>query len=481
MLDPTPESKRTRTAVRFFTYGVMTISTIVISAIALLFALGYRFDNESLTLEQGGLVQFISSPNDATVLIDDERQSFRTPGKKAIDAGEHEIVMRLDGYRDWRKTVQVEPGQIRWLNYARFIPQRITTTEVRELEGLHMSLTSPNRRYIALQPASDKPTIIMADIRDEDNVKFSEIVIPEEVYSSPENHPHTFELVEWNLNGRYLLVRHTAGGIEEFIRVDRQNPTQAINLSTSFGPIKRAQFAGNNGNVVFAEINNELRRLAVDGSESELLVSGVTYFVVYRGDTIGFIADRNDQREVGILKDDRETLVQEYPAETPLKIALSHYFNRDYIAIAHENKVELIRDPADAPGAVNKALVTYEIDQPSIDWLYFSNNGRFLVAQHQSSFTTYDLELNETYERTFNTNSQVTRPFRWLDDYYLWIDLDDNLRIVEFDGANERAITSVATGYVTTLSNNAEVIFSIGRNGASDKLVLQRSVIVLNR
>lgn len=482
MIHTDTDSRRSRIAIRFFTYGVMTISTIVISTICVLFALGYRFDNESRTVEQGGLLQFVSTPANATVEINGKRQSARTPSKANIFPGRHDITMKLAGYRDWNKTVEVEAGQIHWLNYARFVPQEITTTSVKEFDTLHASQVSPNKRYIVLQPAANEPRLIIANIRNEDNVLFDEFSIPESAYTRIEGEVSNFELIEWNLDGRYLLVRHTTGEAEEFIRFDRQNPEQAINLSSKFGPITKAQFAGNNGNVIFALVEGQLRRVTVSGdSEAEVLADGVSFFVVYRGDTIGFIADKDERREVGIIKNGRETIVQDYPAQTPLTIALSNYFNNDYMAIATENKVDIIREPADAQTAVAKMTASFVIEQPTVQWLYFSNHGRFLVAQHQGAFTTYDLELNKKHQREFSTSQEVMRPFRWIDDYYLWIDLDNSLRIVEFDGANERVITSVERGYSVTLSGNGEILFSIGRNSETKSYLLQQSPMVIAR
>lgn len=473
------ESPRTRLAIRFFTYGVMTISTIAISAICLLFALGYRFDNNSLSVTQGGLIQLVSTPTNAQILLNGKTQDFRTPNKTTVMAGTYDVTMKLDGYRDWNKTVRIEAGQILWLNYTRFVPNDITTSNIREFDTLHASLASPNRRFIVMQPSVSDPRLVVADIRNEDQVVFAETTLPVSSYTQREGQEHTFEMMEWNLDGRYLLIRHTVGDVSEFIRFDRQNPSEAINLSARFGAISRAQFAGNNGNVLYAIVGNELQQINVSGDDRESLATGVTFFVVYRGDTIGYIADKQNKKEVGIIKDGRETAVSEAPAGTELSIAISHYFNHDYLAVANGQNVTIIKDPADAAITVDKVNEDFKIDQPKAEWLYFSNNGRFLVSQHQGSFTTYDLELKDTYKRQFATSQQVMRPFKWLDDYNLWVDLDNTLRIVEFDGTNERVITSVERGHSVTLSDNADVLFSIGKNNASNKHSLQSSPLTI--
>lgn len=474
-------SKRAKLALRFFTYGVMTVATIVISAVAILLALGYRFDNTSLTFEQGGLIQFRSTPQNAFISVDDKQLGFRTPGKLTVAAGKHDVAVRLDGYRDWRKTIDIEAGQLLWLNYVRLVPNDITTEAVRGFSGLDGALISPNRRYAVMLPKAGEPRLVYADIRNEQEPAFREAAIPAQAYTAPVGGaPQTFELIEWQLDGRYLLVRHTTGDINEVIRLDRERPEEAINISAKYGPISRVQFLGNNANAVVALVGAELRRLDVTGSESRLLAAGITSFELYRDDLIGFIAERDGARLAGVYKNDRETILKEVPVdETPMRVDVSNYYNDDYLAISQGKTVTIVRNPSEASVSRPRTDIVFTIEQPAVEWLYFSNNGRMLVAQYQGSFTTYDLELTEAYRRTFDTNAPVTRPFKWFDDYNLYVDLGGNLRIVEFDGANERSLTSVAEGYPVSISENGEAMFSFGRNTSNGETVLQRSNLIV--
>ena len=57
-------------------------------------------------------VQITGAPDGATILIDD-RDWGRTPRPDAIrlDPGSHRVIIRLDGYRDFRSSVHVAAGQ----------------------------------------------------------------------------------------------------------------------------------------------------------------------------------------------------------------------------------------------------------------------------------------------------------------------------------------------------------------------------------
>src|SRR5215213_3733994 len=91
-------TKRAQLALRFFTYGVMTLATVIITAVCVLIAMGYRFDRQNFTFEQGGLVQFKSTPEGATVRVSGQRQTVKTPNKANLAAGKYTIQMDLKGY-----------------------------------------------------------------------------------------------------------------------------------------------------------------------------------------------------------------------------------------------------------------------------------------------------------------------------------------------------------------------------------------------
>lgn len=90
-----------------------------------LMVLGYSFNVRDNRLEQGGLLQFASIPNNAYVAVDETTLSSRTPNKLTIDANTHAVTMTREGYHTWQKTVEVKPGTISWLSYTRLIPTEL--------------------------------------------------------------------------------------------------------------------------------------------------------------------------------------------------------------------------------------------------------------------------------------------------------------------------------------------------------------------
>lgn len=479
------KSKRAQLALRFFTYGVMTLATVILTTLAIFYAMGFRFNQDTKQFDQGGLIQFRSTPEGATISIDGKQQSIRTPNRANLPATTHDVAMHLTGYREWKRTVSLAPGQLLWLNYTRLIPESITTTPLRTFSDIHKVMTSPDHRWMLIQQKNDVPAFTLADVSDEKSPVYTDFTLPETAIHKLDGKYGQFTITEWDLGSRFVLMHHQNGTLNEWIRFERGKPQEAVNVSQLFGlDIGDAHFAGSNPNLILAKTNDVLRRLDMgNNSASAALVNGIVTFSVY-GDDVAFVGHRqgapNEKQEVvGLYHDSKEVVVQSYPTNTPLKIAYSKYDNHGYLAI-HKNDgvVQVLRDPG-ASLKDTTEFVSIAVSQP-LQWLMFSNNGRMIVGGTDTIMTTYDLELNQTMQANlgFMGGAPLGKPL-WLDDYSLWNDTGGRLRIFEFDGQNDREVTTVSPGYGVNLSQSGKTLFSVGKNAITNTYFLQASKLVL--
>jgi hypothetical protein len=242
-------------------------------------------------------------------------------------------------------------------------------------------------------------------------------------------------------------------------------------------------FAGGNQSVVFAQNEGVLRRLDIDSSSaSAALVAGLKDFTVYGEDRIAFVADRQIvvdgkaglRRAVGTYENSKEVLVRNYPIESKVQVALTEYYRHQYLAVSSgDNHVDVFRDPAEK-GAETPVYAKFDLAK-NAEWLNFSSNGRMAVAGSGNTWTTYDLELAQAYQNMLD-GVDVTKPLKWLDDYYLWTTAGGTVRIVEFDGLNRRDITSATDGYPISLSQNGKSMFSFSTSAKG--AILQESRLV---
>ena len=460
------QSPRKRKLILFFTYGVMTAAVAVISAVCVLLVLGYRFDFNDRTVEQGGLLQFRSVPEGAKISLNGQELSFVTPGKRNVDVGTHEVRMYREGYRDWAKTVTVKAGELRWLNYARLIPKDVTTRTVREFPTLADEKPSPDRKWIALLPAANKPELFIADIRT-DKVAFTSLVLPAGAYTTVEGQAHAFSIAEWDFGSRYLLLKHVTGDKTEFIKIDRTNAAASQNLTTLFSvPLSDVHFSGTSGNVFYGLETSNVRKLdSGAGTISQPLIKDVTRFMLYRTDTVGFTTHTGATIGAGIYVDSKAYIVRTYDDTTPVLAEVTAYFSKNYLAVSRGTSVELIKDPELSKGST---AGTPKLNLPAgVQWLKFGASGRFMIAGNGSQYALLDIETGEKFTVNLpGTPADITKPLQWLDDYSLVSSADKDLRITEFDGGNQQVIIDVEPGYAATLNDDGKFLYSIARTQA---------------
>ncbi len=480
-------SKRAKLALRFFSYGVMTLATVLLTTLAIFYAMGYRFNKDTFTFEQGGLVQFRTTPEGAKVTIDGKQQNFTTPGRANLPSGPHAIAMQATGFRSWSKGIDLDPGQLLWVNYVRLVPNSITTLPLRSFTQLQAMLSSPDKRWLLLQEVATQPNFTLADAGNEHSLVFTTLALPDAQLSKPIG---TLVATEWDLSSRYILVHHTGQNIDEWLRVDRSAPANTINVSKLFGlPITSAHFSGSNPDVLYGVSNGVLRRYDITAKTTSAgLVNGVTYFTIYGNDVVTYVANQqavvgnpaSAQQVVGIVRNDKNAVVQTAPVNVAVNVAYGEYDNHAYLAVRKGNeKIQVLRDPSVAAAKDTTVFATVDVTSP-LDQMLFSNNSRMLLARSGKLLTTYDLEVAKTYSQPLNY-LDVTGPrnLQWLDDYYLWSDTNSRLRWVEFDGQNDRELTSVAPGFSVTLSQTGKTVFSIGKNAITGDYFLQSTDLTI--
>lgn len=456
-------SPRRRKLILFFTYGVMTTAVVAISAVCLLLVLGYRFDLTDRTVEQGGLLQFRSLPAGAKINLNGQELSFVTPGKRNVDVGTHEVRMQREGYREWAKTVTVKAGELRWLNYARLIPKDLTTRTVYELPALADEKPSPDRKWVALLPAADKPELTIVDIRPEKPVATA-FVLPAGSYTTVEGQPHQFSLVEWDFGSRFLLLKHMVGDKTEFLRIDRTNPAVTQNLTALFGvALSDVHFSGTSGNIFYGLEGSNVRKLdSGAGTISQPLIKDVTRFTLYKTDTIAFTTHTGRTIGAGLYVNEKAYIVRTYDDTVPVLAEVSSYFSKNYLAVSRGTRVEIIKDPELSKG---NSAATPKVTLPAgIQWLRFNASGRFAAAGNGTQYALYDIETAEKFTVNLpGTATDTTKPLQWLDDYSLVSSADNDLRITEFDGGNQQVIIDAAPGFEVTLDDDGEQLYSVAR------------------
>ena len=465
--------RRKQVAMRFFTYGAMAVATIIGVVICIGWAMGYRFDLQN-GLSQVALLQFNTFPTGASVDVNDERLTARTPTRSNVKTGETTVRMSRSGYRDWRKTVAALPSTVRWLDYVRLVPQNVRTESVHTFASVDGMLQSSDRRWALVLADNKSGAMTLINLSNPEELKYEDVKLDGEQVSS--DGEQEYELLEWDNASRYILIEHHYGdGKVEHLEYDRQDK-ETRNLTRDFSmDLAQPHFSGTNGDVIFALTGSDLRKIDYGNkSISAPLAGNVTDYVLYSNSRIAFVArtqvDDKVTQTVSIYDDGQVREIKKYDDDDKTIIDFSRVNDVDYLAVARGETVAIYPDPLDSdnngPDEVSTE-VAYLSSPGGIDWMEMSRNGRFVLAGRGHKVVCYDIETTENYSFELSREGEP----EWLDDYHLLDIRDDAITMVEFDGQNAEHIVS---GHLPAfLSNDGEYLFSL--DDISGGVVLQRS------
>ena len=460
----------------------MTLATIAISTVCILLIMGYRFDLIGRTIEQGALLQFRSTPGDAKITVNDKLQSFTTPGKLDVDVGTYTVKMEKANYHEWSKTVTVKAGELRWLNYARFVPTTIqNTTAARFTGAVTDALATPDRRFVATITDATQPVVQITDLRNENNITSQSLTIPADQLTLTPNQPSNFTIEEWDFGSRFILVLHKSGDVSEYIRLDRSNDTGAArNITKEFNlPFRDMHFSGTSGNALYAVTSKDLRKIDTGaGSVSQPLVTDVEQYKLYRDNDIAFVALRADKRVAGVYLDDKETIVRSASSTQPVLADLTKYYSNYYFAVTTPEGVDVIKDPAETSETARRNHAQLSRGNHDVSWLDFASSGRFVLIGTTNAYSVYDLETDEHYTVQKAVTPVATQSPIWLDDFNIVTTVSGQARIFEYDGLNEHAIVKSVPTLPAFLSDDGTFLYSFAENAGV--MTLQSSRMILD-
>ena len=458
----------------------MMVTTLLLAAVLVLVAMGYTL-NSRLDIRQTGLVQFASRPSGATVTVNGQTIFGRTSTRSNIAPGENEFQITRDGYDTWTKTTNVNAGHVLWLNYALLLPLDRQARSLTRFDKLDAISASPRGNLIVALPDAQLAGMRLLDIRSSQvrttNLDFSS-VLPE--IGSSSNLRRSVSFADWNVDSNRLLAVKEYGDQTDWILLDIRNPENSINLTTEFRlNFDTVKFASNSGRSLWALEDGNLRRINIrNNSISSVLVSNVAQFNIPKRDVVLFTErpDGSGLVSIGVYQDgDRHPSIlysSVLPDEGVIQVVGSRYFGKDYAIILEGNKLTVLKGDFPPFGRPVSSLV--QIRELEIDFIpetvSMSPSGRFVMAVSGNRVFSYDLETRRQNTFTLNGNFSDTEQLRWLDDFIIWTDKNDQLTIYDFDGNNKRDVKSVATGFDVLLTSNNRFIYSITRDGDSYRL-----------
>ncbi|MCL1929739.1 PEGA domain-containing protein [Candidatus Saccharibacteria bacterium] len=475
---------------RILKYVCMCLGMAVIFIFCIMRLSGNRFDFINTDIKATGLLEVYSHPSGANAHIygnDGFYKGLRTNDETVLDVGSYAVKFSRDGYRDWYKEVSLSKGQVLWLNYAVMIPEIIKTDEVANVTGpiLDAKKTRDNKWILLELGDFSQPTFDLLAVDDPTNVKITSFKIPDGVLSKPDADTSSkISIVEGDTSSRYYLLRHdfTATGAVtvEYIYFDRRDLKTFRNITRDFAiDIKNIAFSQRSDNQFYIiDDNDHLRRIDYGGqSMTAPLIEHVLKFTQYDDKLVSISLNDKQEKTVGITYGNgKYRAIQTYTDKLITDAYFTNYYNVEYLVILHGDRVEIVQRPLENS---IKYLSTYKTDFTP-EWISLNASGRFILVGGREKIDSYDQELKQ--HKKFSIAGLVQKP-TWLDDFYLFVNVNGNGKVFEFDGDNLNEITDVAgMSSFALFSPNKRYLFSLGAStvSATDKTILQRSKLLVD-
>ena len=468
-------NKKKHTAKLFSAYGLMAVTLAVMTYVLVLVAAGYDIDRQTGQVIQNGALLVESYPQKATVFIDGEEESDKTPSRLPLPQGEYDVRLELEDYRSWQAQVEVGGSEVTWLYYPQLIPNVIETSTVAAFDDLYFFEANAAASQIAIQTTAQKNRITLYNLNDTALTPL-QVVIPTAIFeqNDEDDISGTIEFMEWSNDSSYILIKQQHGDQSTPILVDVRNPIRSKNIERELGFAVDEVFFGPRNNDVYIVHGGLLRSFdKANGTASSLLFEGVEQYGV-EDDDVWVLRVGSEVQQNGVFRlGDRSEPIIELAPEDRKTMLVSNYDSKPNIVLVGDDKVQVYTDVRrNLRYSVPEKVMLFSDPNTQIE---FSKSGHFLSVSQSNKTLVYDLEDKHEYDLTIGPTGSLG----WLDGHRLHYSDDSQLHIIDFNGFNAYQIARFNADWPVHLSEKRGSIYTVGRQAATNRPVLHRSVISL--
>ncbi len=482
-LDPSAERRH---QIRLFTGYALIALIIGVVSIALLYR-SYGFGvNRDGDVTRSGLVFVSSQPQGADVWLDGKKMPDQTDSRLSLDSGTYALSVSRAGYIDWKRTVNVNGGDVQRFDYPLLVPKQLKTTAVGQaLSAVTFSSQSPDRRWVVAGDANRLGVFIVYDLKDPKKPALSEFVLPSTAYS-PSAAEHTWGLKEWSTDNIHMLIKHgytEAGEAKhEYVLMNRESPEKSRNVTKDIALTPTDEPSLFDRKVskyfVYAPSERALRIVSADGAERGTSASNVLAYKTFSDDTVLYVTNTYpagkpvaDKVFVVLQRGLDRQLIRSMPvSESGYLLDLAKYDGSWYVAVGgkdaegvyvYKNPEKLLRGQE-----VPRPLRFLRISKPN--YIAFSQNTRFILAQSGDAYALYDAEANSIYRytRSLPMDSPQTHA-SWMDGHRLMYVSGGTVSLHDYDGINGRILMPANAMHAPFASPDFRYMFTfVEKDGA---------------
>lgn len=450
---------------------VLLAVAITIAAVVLLYqAYGFGIGKNGAVI-QNGLTFFSSQPNPANIEVNNQMESVTTNTRLVLPAGIYHVKLTRNGYYDWQRTIELDGGNVEHFDYPFLFPKTLTTKKIQTYTGTpSLVVQSPNRRWLVIErPGS----LIDFDVYDLSNLAKppAAISLPANLLTKPVS-GENWQFGEWADDNQHLLLQHNYDGKTEFVLLDRTNPAQSVNLNTSLS-LNPAKLTLKNKKYdqyyIYDAATKTLQSDSLKAPAAAPVLQHVLAYQSYGNDTLLYVTDSGAAAGKVLVRlriGSQTSTIRTLPAGTSYLVDLTKYSGVMYVAAGDTggSKVYIFKDPvgqlAAQPGQAVVPAQVLHVPQPN--YLSFSANAQFIVAENGSQFGVYDIENTRGYN--YSTAQPLDTPqahATWMDGDRLTYVSGGKLSVFDYDGTNQHSLMGASSSYLPAFTPDYKNVYSM--------------------
>ncbi len=464
-----PAKKRTRTMRLFISYILIGVMVVLASTILMVLAFNYGIDRSQgkITIIQRGLVFVSSYPTSAEVYVNGEKRG-NTNLRLNIPAGQYTFELKRSGYRDWKRTVDVDGGRITSLTYPFLFPNTLTPSDT-QLYKTPPKLVSQSfdNNWLIVQSTDKFNTFDRYNLGPKTPTKQT-ITLPDSTYNTAAG-AHSLTAVEWASDNRHVLLKHNFKGGSEFIAFDIQEPTKSINLNKqfSFNPtlvtLRDKKF---DQYYLYAAKGQLLTIANANAKTVQPLIKGVIAYKSLGSKVVAFSTTTDapaGKTAVKIWDGSKNYLVDNFNSKSDIKVDMASYRGSDYLTVSlgATGQTYIYKNPLQKAKANQRIVLLTAIKLSKNSFTSFSKNSRFIESQYGKDFGVYDLEETKLYYFKVPYELPAVLKAEWMDGNRLTTVYKSSVLVFDFDGTNIQKLTTSLDGYKAYFDKDFVSMFNI--------------------
>lgn len=469
--------------------GYMLVSVaIVIAALVLLYQAGGYGIAKNGSVIQNGILFLSSQPRGSAIYLNGELNTNKTNARLVIPSNVYNVELRRPGYNSWQRKIDLEGSTVEHFDYPILYPTQLTSSTLDTVAGTpSIAAQSPDRRWVVTSHPDNISVFSVYDLKNPTKTPTT-ITLPDNLLTEGTN--QTWVYLEWADDNTHLVLEHHYDDKLEYILVDRQNPGASLNLSKTLSA-SPTQLTLNNRKYdqyyLYDAATQVLQQASLRNTTPTTTLDHVLAYHSYSDTTVLYVTDTGASAgKVSVKLRIGTTIytIRELPVSSSYIVDLAGYNGALYVVCGADTdqRVYIYHDPVGQIQAHTTRtpvpIQVLHIEQPN--YLKFSDNAQFVMAENGTHVAVYDLENKRGY------NYVMTQPLDAPQVHVTWMD-GDRLTYVtsgkqfvfDYDYTNSRELATALPQYLPAFSPDYTYLYTFAHAPVSEERtsLLQTSLL----